>query len=469
MFRLFSRYGFVDLFFYDRRKGLRSGKRLGEFDIIAFTFPYELDYIKALEILETGGIPARREEREGPFLMAGGIAAMANPFVLSPFFDLIAVGEAEAIIPEFMEIWKEGDIDALADREWAFIPGKKEEAARLYLRDLNLSEGVSAFLDSEAYFGDTLLVETGRGCPHKCRFCLLGYAFLPPRFLPLKNFRRALESAPSFKKVGLVSSAVAEHPHFDEMLKMIPAASRVTVSSLRIDAMGEERLRELKKRGLVTLTVAPEAGTERLRNSINKGLTDGQLIEFAALAHKTGFHRMKLYFMVGLPGESIEDVEAIGELTSSIKKAFRGQISVTVSPFVPKPHTPFQDVPLEEREKLEKKLKSIKMPRGVAFRTEGLRHTEIQAVLSRGDMAVGEAAYAAWKKGRSLFSEIKERGMDPDKYLRDPRYLREAPFHRISTGVRSSFLRMELERSKRGRRTPDCDTKKCKLCGLCVT
>ncbi len=457
------------MFFYDRRKGLRSGKKLTEFDIIAFTFPYELDYVKALEILESVGIPARRKERKGPFLMAGGIAAMANPFVLSPFFDLIAVGEAEAIIPEFMEIWKGGEIDALADREWAFIPGKKEEAARVYLQELSLSEGVSAFLDSEAYFGDTLLVETGRGCPHKCRFCLLGYAFLPPRFLPLENFRRALESAPSFKKVGLVSSAVAEHPHFDEMLRMIQEASRVTVSSLRIDAVREETLRELKRRGLVTLTVAPEAGTERLRNSINKGLSDAQLIEFAALAHKTGFHRMKLYFMIGIPGETIEDVEAVGELTSSIKKAFRGQISVTVSPFVPKPHTPFQNVPLEEREKLERKLKSIKMPRGVVFRTEGLRHTEIQAVLSRGDRAVGEAIYASWEKRRSLFREMKERGIDPDKYLRDPCYLREAPFHKISTGVRADFLRMEFERSKKGRRTPDCDTQKCKLCGLCVT
>ncbi len=470
LFRLFNHYGFTDLFFYDTGRGIRSIKKLAEFDIIVFTFPYELDYVKALEILQENGIPPLRSDRNGsPLLIAGGIAVSSNPAVLSPFFDVIAVGEAEAIIPELMEaILNAKDVlESLCDKEWAYIPGLKEKAKRSYLKEAEKFLSYSAFTDERAYFSETFLVEISRGCPHKCRFCLLGYFTLPPRFMPSEKIKEILDYFGEVENLGLVSSAVAEHPEFESILDQLRDDIRVTVSSLRIDSTSVRVLEELKKKGLVTLTVAPEAGSERLRQKINKAISDEKILEFAELAHKLGFHRMKLYFMLGLPGEEEADVEAINDLVARIKKTFRAQISVTVSPFVPKPHTPFEELPYPETATLRARLKRLKMPRGVKLGIEGLRSAEIQAILSRGDSLVGIALLNSLLERKSLHKALKDLGRDPGIYLRDPNYLRKAPFHSVSTGVKREFLRAELEKASKGEVTPRCVPKGCKMCGLC--
>ena len=471
LFRILNRYGLVDLFFKDRLRGLRTGKPLSDFHLIIFTLSFELDYPNAIEILLKSGLSPFRMERPFQTVIAGGIAPSANPAPISPFFDAIVIGEAEATLPEMMDRFVPLDPEATIERweelDFLYIPDRKDMATRAFEMDTDRFESYSAFLDPSVVFGNSFLIEIMRGCPHKCRFCLLSYVSLPPRYRDLFGFIDALRKLPHGVSLGLVASAVSDHPQLLEFLRSVPKnIGYVTVSSLRADRLTHELLEELHSHGMRTLTIAPEAGTERLRNAINKPISDEVILDVVKMAAEIGFPRLKLYFMIGLPGEREEDVIGINLLVDKIRTAFDGGISVTVSGFVPKPHTPFRFVEFTPVRELKRRARLLKF-RDVEFHIDAGRQTELQAVFSRGDQELADAILLSAREKIPLRNALKKLRYDIRKYLSDEEYLKNAPFNRINMGVGDRFLEVEFNKFRRGFPTAPCRVGSCLACEVC--
>ncbi len=473
LFRQLNQWGLADIFFLDSEGGLRTGLPLNEFDVVFFTVPYEIDFSNVIRILEKYNIPALRERRNErhPLVVAGGITVTSNPFPIFPFIDIFLLGESEVSLTSFMEIYSRDKKETLknaASLDFALVPGEKEAGRRAFLEEIREFLSYSAFI-SPSVFGETFLAEIVRGCPWKCRFCLLSYITLPPRSVPLDEIFKTFEK--NIKKgdhVGLVGSALGDHPDFPEILRFLKAKNTVvSVSSLRIETVTLEILKLLKETGMKTLTVAPEAGTERLRWRINKPIRDHHIEEMAKLAREAGILKIKVYFMAGLPGETDEDIEGIGKTVKLIRDSFRGPVSVTVSPFVPKPHTPFGVYPLWRENELKKRLRKLRVDPHVKISVGSPRLAVVQAIFSRGDERVGEALYFGLKNKIGLISAMKKLGLDPEKYLFDEKYFTEAPYNKIDTGVTRWFLDFEKSRSEKGKILGPCKTDVCTLCGVC--
>ena len=474
LFRQLNNYGLADIFFLDTKGGIRTGFPLNEFDIVFFTLPYEIDFLNILRILEKYNIPVFREERDEthPLIVAGGITVTSNPFPLFPFVDVFLLGESEVILDEILKIDAPDRVEFLHEAEkfyFSIIPGIKESGKRAFQFKIEEFLSYSVFVDSSSVFGETFLAEIMRGCPWKCRFCLLSYLTLPPRAVELDQVLRVLEEKLKDPlPVGLVGSALGDHPDFPEILKFLKdRASNVSVSSLRIETVSKEILELLKENGMKTLTVAPEAGSERLRKVINKPISDEDIESMARLVREAGILKIKVYFMAGLPTETEEDIERIGKTVGLIRKNFKGPVSVTVSPFVPKPHTPFQDEVLWSENELKRKLRRLKIDPKVKVSIGSPRLALVQSVLARGDEKVGEALYFSFKNNLGLISSLRKLKIDPGKYLYNDSYFRNAPYKKIDPGVTEWFLNFEKERGLRGKILGPCKTDVCTLCGIC--
>ncbi len=472
LLRVLNQYGLVDLFFRDRLRGVRTGKPLSDFHLIIFTLSFELDYTAAVEILLKSGLSPFRLSRPFQTVIAGGIAPSANPAPIETFFDAVIVGEAEATLPHLLENFVPGDVEEnirlWESFDFVYTPNKSLPAHRAYELETSSFKSYSAFLDPSAIFGNSFLIEIMRGCPHKCRFCLLSYMSLPPRYRDLFEFMDMLKELPHGTSLGLVASAVSDHPQLLDFIKDLPQnISYVTVSSLRADRLSYELLHELHARGMRTLTIAPEAGTESLRWKINKPIPDDVIFDAVNMAQDIGFPRLKLYFMIGLPDETDEDIEGIIRMVSEIRKRFDGNISVTVSGFVPKPHTPFRFVrftPVKELKRRSRILRSIK---DVELHIDAGRETEVQAVLSRGDQRLADAILISARKEIPLRNAFRIASINIQKYLEDEDYFRGAPFNKVDMGPGHRFLEVEFNKFKRGLPTAPCNVGRCFACEVC--
>ncbi len=471
-FRGLNRQTFVDLFFTDEPEGLRSGKPLREFPIIFFSFAYEPDYLAALRFLLAQGIEIdRRLRKREPLLIAGGMAPSANPLPLFHSFDGVLVGEAEVIIPklEISALSPEELLQVVASEPWGFVPEEKEVAQRAWLKDLSETDAYSALIEESTFFKGQFGVEIVRGCPNRCRFCLLGFFRLPPRFLAADLLLDLLRQIPKglTERAALVGSAVAEHPEILKVLKEAPPYLQVVPTSLNVSSLTREILEAFARRGLKTLTVAPEAAREGLRFSLNKGFDNQSLFQVVSWAAELGYGSVKLYYMLGLPGETDEDAEAIGRQVAEVKRLFKRRVRVTVSPFVPKPHTPFQRAPFLTEPEFKRKAKLVGHPKEIHLKVHGYRKAREEVILSRGDEIVSKALILAAKEGGSVVNALRRLGVSPSRYLDDPGYLEHAPFLAVRSGVSEKFLEAEERRAKEGKRTPPCNPSRCRMCGLC--
>ena len=417
-------------------RSLESGKPLKSFDIIFITLSFELDYINIPKLLSRAGIPGLTLERKDgdPLVVAGGICVMANPEPVSRFIDLFILGDVEATIPLFMERYREAKrkkreevVDELSCFDWAydpmaldvsysldgtleaFIPQDFSATIESY-KGKNL--GTSAIISSNTEFSDMFLVEGTRGCPSRCPFCLLGntYSFSYDR----------LENIPlDVADVGIIGGGVSFHPCLVQIIKrMKQAGKHVHLPSLRVDEVTTE-LVGLIQDEVKTLTFGIEAGSERLRKFIGKPLSDDAIYEKLEAILSIKPFNLKLYFMIGLYGEERKDLEDILAMVKHIHhimvktgapKGFMGSITVHVSPFVPKPFTPFQWLPMEEMDVLKDKISWLK--KGLAhvgntyFTHESVKYSVIQGILARGDRRVGDAILR-FAKGDS-FSKVIE-------------------------------------------------------------
>jgi radical SAM superfamily enzyme YgiQ (UPF0313 family) len=489
---------------------LESGRLLTDFDLVAFSISFENDYLNLPAIFDLARIPLLASERGDrfPLLLCGGVCAFLNPEPLAEIMDLFAVGEGEVILPALMDrlreaqaIERESLLDDLSTLPGVYVPslyrvGYGEDGTlaycrpqgqaparvrRCWLADLDSSESRSFVYTEETEFSDLSLVEISRGCARGCRFCAAGFIYLPPRERSPENL------APQFSeglcrrdRIGLVSAAVSDHSRIGEIERQIlEAGGRISVASLRIDSLTSEEVAALKESGHRTCALAPEAGSQRLRDLINKGLSEDQILEAVRLLGEGGIPSLKLYFLVGLPTEADEDIAELVALTKRIrtvwlaegkKRGRLGHLTLSVNPFIPKPFTPLQWVGMVDAATLKKRYRAIRAAVGRLANTEAIfespRSAELQAFFSRGDRRQARLL-PALAAGDSLRTACRAAGVDPAFYLTRERREEEVfPWEVIDSGVTREYLRQEYRRALRGELTPPC-APGCRRCGVC--
>jgi len=423
---------------HDEPITLESQRPLQDAAVVAFSVSFEPDYFNVVAMLRGAGIPLRAADREDgdPLVILGGPAVGANPEPLAPLADAVVIGEAEELLGDLIAPVREGwgqerraTLEALAQVPGVYVPLLHDgrPIPRRVLDDLDAYPLATRIYSPRAEFGDMALIEISRGCGHGCRFCLAGYWYRPIREHSLEVVldlaREALRCQRRHdKKIGLVAAAVSDYSRIDELVAALrDMGAAISASSLRVNPLSPALVRALAESGSRTITFAPEAGTERLRRAISKGINHDDIMSAVALAAGEGIEALKLYFMVGLPGETDDDVEGLVSLVGEIRAAFPRHIVASVTPFVPKAHTPFERRAMAEADVLRHRLERIAAgmaPLRVQFRAEAVGDARWQGVLARGDRRLGEALLDAPRPNpRGLAQSMEKHGLDPEAYL----------------------------------------------------
>jgi radical SAM family uncharacterized protein/radical SAM-linked protein len=502
---------------------LESRRPLAEFDVIAFTLPYELCYTNILTVLDLAGVPLWSRERDdnAPLVMGGGACAL-NPEPVADFFDLIVLGDGEEVLLEITATLrvaqKQGlsraeTLDRCAEIEGVYVPSLFEpqyndgqltaidsskkgykNVTRRVVSELPPVELLSRpLVPLVKPIHDRLGVEIARGCTRSCRFCQAGMTYRPVRERSREQIMELAEEGvknSGFDEVALLSLSTGDYSSLPELLTdlmdhFVDEHVSVALPSMRVGTLTPEVIEQIKRVRKSGFTVAPEAGTDRLREVINKGITEEDLLVGCRDAFASGWNVIKFYFMIGLPTETEEDLEAIIDLAMRAKKEARGgrtQINVSVSTFVPKPHTPFQwhgQLSIAEtRERID--FLKRKLPRkGFRLKWHEPYQSFLEGLFSRGDRRLAPLIEAAWQAGARLdgWSDhfllerwqkaAEQLGLDLDSYLR-PRSQEEVlPWDHLQCGVSRDFLLEEWQKALNQMYTPDCRTKGCQQCGLC--
>lgn len=510
----------------DPLRGLESERPLKEFDFLGFSLQYELSYTNILTMLDLGGIPLRAEDRgaSDPWVIAGGPCAF-NPEPLADFFDFILLGEAEEVLAEVIKVferWKDSGgtrrefLEELRKVDGVYIPsffhvryadnGRIVEVEPRFHDYTNVRKRLVMDLDGISPIPETPLVplldivhnrldlEIARGCTRGCRFCQAGFIYRPVRErnpgVILEKARASLANS-GFEDISLLSLSTGDYCRIHAVLSNLMesfAQERVAVSfpSMRVGTLTPELMELVKKVRKTGFTLAPEAGSERLRRVINKPILDEDLLSAAGNAFKIGWRVLKLYFMMGLPTERREDLDALVELSHEVwklAKPTKSSVNVSVSTFVPKPLTPFQwssqlaQVDIEER--LDYLRERLKRP-GMRFKWNTPAQSILEAVFARGDRRLGAVLHRAWHLGArfdgwtELFREdiwreaFLDTALNPSFYAHRERPRDEIfPWDHLSAGVEKEFLWEEYERALTEDLTPDCRWDRCSKCGVC--
>ncbi|MBF0413555.1 MAG: radical SAM protein [Desulfamplus sp.] len=554
-----------DNFFEPR--SCETGIPLSSCDVIAFSVSFENDYINVVSILRNSGIPPRTSDRNSShaLIIAGGVACFLNPEPLTPFIDCFLLGEAEEMLPAFLDIFLSIcinsnldinialnnsnillDTDVDSDRypppsdrhpishehlkkqlatklKGAYVPefyqpsydidGNFAGISPLYddipakiavqhIKSLDNIVTTTHILTTDTIFNNTFLIETGRGCHHGCRFCSAGFIYRPPRFYPDSSIINAINKATEFTdKIGLISATVSDHPCINSICSSVSSRAvddrkffdsniKISFSSLRLDALTDETIETLVKSSVKTATIAPEAGSQRMRNIINKKINEEQILSAVKRLVEHGIMNLKLYYMVGLPFEEDADVKHIVTLTEKIKDVFLqasrkngkiGNITLSINPFIPKPSTPFQWCAMDTIANFKRKVgiikDGLKRISNITINTESPKTAIINAMLSRGDRRMADMLEkpemflkAAKKiKDKNMGNRgISENG-DIQNIIYNPIVLdAPLPWDILDTGIKKEFLIKELKRAEAEKTSPDCPMVDCSRCSICM-
>jgi radical SAM superfamily enzyme YgiQ (UPF0313 family) len=472
---------------------LESQTLVRDFDIFALSVSFEWDYTNVLTMLRLAGIPLRAADRTAhdPIVMIGGAVTFVNPEPLALFADIIAAGEGEALIPPLVNAFREaadredllrrlanergfyvpsfydvkyadnGTIERFVVKDGTTAPAVVRKAA---LRTTEAAEPpATKIFTPETEFGSRFLIEVVRGCANLCRFCWAGYNYLPVRSFPKERILELARQAKAHSnRAGLVSIALCDHPDIEEILtSLVEMGFGISPASLRLDDLTPTILRLLRESGERTITIAPETGSDRLRRVINKTITNDEILAAADMIFSTGFDNLKLYFMIGIPTETEDDLVAIRDLSLQLREIMltharpRGQVGRivgSVNPLVPKPGTAYQWLPMEDDASVERKIKRMHSLMAdidnVYFNIKSERHSFYQALLSLGDRRVAPAIEAAERNGGNWRAAVKEAGVDADFYVfRDRSHDEVLPWDIIDGGMKDSFFRAEADKA----------------------
>jgi radical SAM family uncharacterized protein/radical SAM-linked protein len=513
----------------ERREPLRaieSERPIGEFDFVGFSLQYELSYTNILTILDLGGIPLETKNRcaGDPLVIAGGPCAF-NAEPLADFLDFVVLGEAEQVLFELVEVflsWKEAGgaraelLEEIRKIEGIYVPslfgvryypsGEVEAIEPRFPDYSRVNKRLIPDLDRDSYVPERPVVplleiihnrlglEIARGCTRGCRFCQAGFIYRPvrerdPRSI-LENAEKALAGS-GFEEVSLLSLSAGDYCQIQTLVaslidRFMPERIAVSLPSMRVGTLTPELMEEIRRVRKTGFTLAPEAGSERLRRVINKEIRDEDLVSAAEKAFGLGWRLLKLYFMMGLPTENQSDLDAMVDLCMKVwqaAKPTKSSVNVSVSTFVPKAHTPFQWVSQLSRSEIESRLEGLRSHfrrPGLKFKWNDSGHSILEAVMARGDRRVGRVLLRAWELGArfdgwsNVFNEelwgraFNETGLEPAFYAARIRRRDEIlPWDHLSTRVDKDYLWREYERARGGEYTPDCRWNKCTGCGVC--
>jgi radical SAM superfamily enzyme YgiQ (UPF0313 family) len=474
---------------------VESNTPIRDFDVLAFSVSFEWDYTNIVSMLRLAGIPVRADARtpRDALVVIGGAVTFVNPEPLAPFADVIAAGEGEVLVPALasaiaaaqgrddllrrlaadrgfyvpsfydVEYTPDGTIARFVPREGTNAPAVVRKAAVKSAERLDPPS--TTIFTPETEFGSRFLVEVVRGCANLCRFCWAGYNYLPVRAFPadriLELARRARGHA---TRAGLVSIALCDHPEIERILAgLLGMGYSISPASLRLDDLTEPIVRMLRESGERSITIAPETGSDRLRRVINKTVTNAEILEKAELIFANGIENLKLYYMIGLPTETDDDLLAIRTLTEELRTIMLrharsrgrvGRIVASVNPLIPKPGTAYQWLPMEDpaiTDRKGKRLRSLVADLdNVFFNIKSERHSYYQALLSLGDRRVAPAIEAAERNGGHWRAAVAETGVDADFYIfRDRSADTVLPWDIIDGGMKSAFFRTEFEKALR--------------------
>jgi radical SAM family uncharacterized protein len=492
---------------------LESKTPISDFDLVGFTLPYETLYTNALNMLDLSGIPiltSKRRESD-PIIIAGGHATY-NPEPMHAFFDAFVIGEGEIIINELIDCILENasksrivKLQELSAIPGIYVPstvpmngdGKVDKTLSIKKRFLRkIDRPIQNFLvPNISVVHDRIAVEIMRGCSHGCRFCQAGMIMRPVRELDRTKVTRAIKESiirTGISEISLLSLSTSDHSKISDILDDVNQLSEeyqldFSLPSLRIESFGQNMMDRMQSKRKGNFTIAPEAGSEPRRMSINKPIPKDNILETVKQICSKGWNNIKLYFMIGFPGETDDDIYGIIDLCREIKgignKISKGRLKlhVSINTLIPKSHTPYQWVPLEKKDVVDHKYSILR---------DGLRRLKIQinypdydlimleALLSRGDRSLSDLIYKAWEKGAKFdawnegFSReiwhnaINEVGIDLNNYLYQERDIdHPLPWDFIDTGIEKSFLKNEYLNSVSGELTPGC-FEKCSACGV---
>jgi radical SAM superfamily enzyme YgiQ (UPF0313 family) len=472
---------------------LESQTPVSDFDVIAFSVSFEWDYTNVLTLLRLAGIPRWAAERTSrhPLIVIGGAVTFVNPEPLAPFADVVAAGEGEMLVPSLRKAFNAASdradlLKRLSQERGFYIPSFYEPhyGSDGTLAGYHVSSGapmpvqkaalrttdavdppVTSIFTPDTEFGARLLVEVVRGCANLCRFCWAGYNYLPVRPFPADRILELAEAArPYASRVGLVSIALCDHPEIERILnRLLEMGYSISPASLRLDDLTEPIVRVLRASGERTITIAPETGSDRLRRVINKTVTNDEILDRAELIFANGMENLKLYYMIGLPTETDEDLVAIRDQTLAIRDLMMkyakprgrvGRIGGSVNPLIPKPGTAYQWLPMTDTPTIEAKMKRLRgLMAGidnVYFNIKSERHSYYQALLSLGDRRVAPAIEAAERNGQNWRAAVAETGVDANHFIyRDRSADAILPWDIIDGGMKASFFKSEFDKGLR--------------------
>jgi len=474
---------------------LESQTPVAEFDVLAFSVSFEWDYTNVLTMLRLAGLPLYAAERTSrhPLVVIGGAVTFVNPEPLALFADVIAAGEGEVLVPSLVAALagatdrgevlarlsagrgfyvpsyyepryrEDGTLEGMEPRPGTGAPAVVRKAAVKATEALD--PPCTTIFTPDTEFGSRFLVEVVRGCANLCRFCWAGYNYLPVRSFPADRILALAEAArPHANRVGLVSIALCDHPEIETILRrLVHLGFAISPASLRLDDLTEPIVALLRQSGERSITIAPETGSDRLRRVINKTVTNAEILDRARLIFESGIENLKLYYMIGLPTETEEDLVAIRDLTVQLREIMLvharrrgriGRIAASVNPLVPKPGTAYQWLAMEDPAVTERKVRHLRgLVSGidnVYFSIKSERHSFYQALLSLGDRRVASTIEAAERNGGQWRAAVAESGLDAGSYVfRDRSHDAFLPWDIIDGGMKPAFFRAEFEKGLR--------------------